>query len=101
MANQKKIPQTEINKIPQLPRGEGSITVVDDGTRLKFQKSINGTRKAVYGVTVAEVFKKMKEKEKDKGNIRMLLKLFAGKYRELNLTMYILSILCILKYVFV
>ena len=29
------------------------------------------------------------------------LKLFAGKYRELNLTMYILSILCILKYVFV
>ena len=61
MANQKKIPQTEINKIPQLPRGEGSITVVDDGTRLKFQKSINGTRKAVYGVTVAEVFKKMKE----------------------------------------
>lgn len=31
----------------------------------------------------------------------VLLKLFAGKYRELNLTMYILSILCILKYVFV
>lgn len=70
MANQKKIPQTEINKIPQLPRGEGSITVVDDGTRLKFQKSINGTRKAVYGVTVAEVFKKMKEKEKDKAKIQ-------------------------------
>ena len=31
----------------------------------------------------------------------VLLKLFAGKYRELNLMMYILSILCILKYVFV
>ena len=31
----------------------------------------------------------------------VLFKLFAGKYRELNLTMYILSILCILKYVFV
>ena len=31
----------------------------------------------------------------------VLLKLFAGKYRELNLTMYILSILCIFKYVFV
>ena len=31
----------------------------------------------------------------------VLLKLFAGKYRELNLTMYILSILCILKYVVV
>lgn len=27
------------------------------------------------------------------------LKLFTGKHRELNLTMYILAILCILKYV--
>jgi len=32
--------------------------------------------------------------------IYVLLKLFAGKYRELNFMMYILSILCILKYVF-
>ena len=31
----------------------------------------------------------------------VLLKLLAGKYRELNLTICILSILCILKYVFV
>ena len=46
-----KIPQSEISKIPQLPRGEGSITVVDNGTRLKFQKSVNGNRKAVYGIT--------------------------------------------------
>ena len=31
----------------------------------------------------------------------VLLKLLAGKYRELNLTICILSILCILKYVFI
>ena len=30
----------------------------------------------------------------------VLLKLFTGKYRELNLTMYVLSILCVLKYIF-
>ena len=65
-----KIPQSEISKIPQLPRGEGSITVVDNGTRLKFQKSVNGNRKAVYGITVAEVFKKMKEKENNSVKIQ-------------------------------
>ena len=31
----------------------------------------------------------------------VLLKLLTGKYRELNLTICILSVLCILKYVFV
>lgn len=30
----------------------------------------------------------------------VLLKLFTGKYRELNFTMYVLSILCVLKYIF-
>lgn len=59
-----KIPQSEIKKIPKLPKGEGSISLVKDGTKLMYRKVINKKRETVYGNTVSEVFKKMREKEK-------------------------------------
>lgn len=59
------IEQSEIDKIPKLPYGEGSIVVSSDGKRLVYAKRISGKRKYVYGTTVKEVLQKMREKDKD------------------------------------
>lgn len=65
----KKIPQSELNKVEKFRQanvyGGGSITVVDDGTMLKYQKMVNGKRVAVRATKVSELFKKMQVKEKE------------------------------------
>lgn len=76
------IEQSEINKIPKLPYGEGSIVLSSDGKKLVYAKKINGKRKYVYGTTVKEVLQKMRDKDKDSNNEK-----FKTKTITLNLAL--------------
>ena len=79
---QTMIEQSEIDKIPKLPYGEGSIVVSSDGERLTYAKRINGKRVYVYGTTVKEVLQKMRDKDKDSQNNQ-----FKSKTLTLSLAM--------------
>lgn len=59
-----RVKQEEINKIPKLPRGQGSIYVSGDKRYIIYKKTVGGKRLEVQDVTVRAVKKKMKEKEK-------------------------------------
>lgn len=76
------IEQSEINKIPKLPYGEGSIVVSSDGKKLVYAKRINGKRIYVYGTTVKEVLQKMRDKNKDSQNSQ-----FKAKTTTLNIAL--------------
>lgn len=65
----KQIPQSELNKVEKFKQanvyGGGSITVIDNGTMLKYQKMVNGRRVAVRATKVSELFNKMQLKERE------------------------------------
>lgn len=67
----KKIPESEIKKIPKLPRGEGTISLSSRGDKLRYQKNVNGKRVTVYAEKVSDLFKLMREKESSKKKVVM------------------------------
>lgn len=56
---------TTMVTLPDLPYGEGSMSFMPDGKTIIYKKTVNGKRVPVYGETVQEVLRKMKQKEKE------------------------------------
>lgn len=52
-------------KLPKLPYGEGSMSIMPDGETIIYKKTINKKRQTVYGKTPKECLAKMREKEKE------------------------------------
>ena len=66
MANSTKIP-----KLPQLPHGEGTMTLKEKANHryeIMYRKMYKGKRLTVYADTASEAMSKMRDKEKEEDN---------------------------------